>query len=154
MPNLKQHSKRIRLSLAWFDSVKSTDPKVFINPLTNEYFYCALHMFEACAVAFPSSFSKAHFLSHTDRNVEIEKIRVAPFHQLNSIASAYLALFDLSKRARYLQISERYPVAPLRSEDLKTARDSFAQVKAAVEKFFLDVYAEKTAPWLARPDAD
>jgi hypothetical protein len=148
MPNLKQHTKRIRVSVAWFESIQHVDFYVFLNPLVNEYFYAALHMFEAVACAFPQVFTqKVDYFSHTERAEELGQIAINPLNPLNTMAAPYDTLSGLSRRARYIQIGEKYPVSPIKPKDLATARESFHKVKETIEKIFKEHSADKAVPW-------
>lgn len=147
MPNLKQHSRRVRFSLAWFDAVKLQDTTVFLNPLINEYFYSALHMFEACAVAFPGLMTQTDFYSHVERNAELGRIVMQALHPLQPMTAPYETLSGLSRRARYIQISRQLPVSPIKPKDLKTARDSFEVIRATIESHFVTHATDKTPPW-------
>ncbi|HLX60302.1 MAG TPA: hypothetical protein VKX17_03370 [Planctomycetota bacterium] len=135
------------MSLAWFEEVKRSDPFIFLNPLVNEYFYVALHMFEAVACAFPAMFtSKTDYFSHVERAEELGRISVSALNPLLPMAAPYDTLSGLSRRARYIQISAHFPVSPIKPKDLDTAKASFQIVRDTIEKIFSE-HGDKKIPW-------
>jgi hypothetical protein len=103
-------------------------------------------MFEACAFDLPSlTNSKNGFDDHEERADFLRSIGQSPMgitkglvpkNPLHEMASAYQALYGLSRRARYLVHKRNAPVNPVRMPDLKVAVESFQKVKGVIESVY------------------
>jgi hypothetical protein len=115
--------------------------------MVTEYFYAALHMFEAAVFDFPElADGKKHFATHQERREFFRTNLFAPANELQAIGPLYTTLRGLSERARYLSPAGTWVHSPLKTRDLPEAKRVFEAIRGAMEELYGKRKAD--APWL------
>jgi hypothetical protein len=144
MPTSEEHGRRVVLALKWLG--KHAADHHSLNPVVTEYFYAALHIFEAAVYDFQEhAEGKAHFTSHKTRTEFIQTFVYYPKNPLLRIGPQYESLRGLSERARYLSPARMFVHQPLVKGDLVKAKELFEMVRRGVEAIYQS--ESKHFPW-------
>ena len=142
MPASSEHARRVREGLEFL-----SDPHAekYYNDRVIEYFYVALHMFEAALYDFGQKPAK-HLYKHGDRTQFLSRVRFDPKHPFFEMVADYEALRSLSEQARYLSPAGAETYEPLRvPRDIEQAKMYFQKIRSVIEALYTS--NSKPIPW-------